>query len=168
MPFVSFAGKDLNKVRDNIQKFTTNVCFYELFGNVNIFKDRHLFSMDISVEVYEDRNTVEDYIKPDNYPSSLHMPDYMKEDTSPTLEELKKDYNVEQFFSQFKNNGIKLSPKQTTNWYHCEAVWCSRHTPLTTFDSIPLGILFHTVIFRKFKDEEISRIRVTFNKIEKL
>ena len=158
---------NIYKVRANIDKFTTNVCFYERFGNKNIFKDQHLISMDISVEVYDDWSTMEDYIKPDNYPSSLHMPDYMKDDTSPTLEELKKDYNVEQFFSQLKNNEIKLTPKQTTNWYHCEALWCSRYTPLTTFDSIPLGTLFHTVILGKFNPEDINRIRVTFIKIEK-
>lgn len=170
LPFVSFAGKNLDKVRANIDKFTTNVCFYERFGHKNIFKDQYLISMDISVEVYDDWNTVEDYIKPDNYPSSLHKPDYMKMEmeTSPTSEEQKKNYIVEQFFLLFiKNNEIKLTPKQTTNWYHCEAVWCSRYTPLTTFDSIPLGTLFHTVILGKFNPEDINRIRITF-KIEKL
>lgn len=118
--------------------------------------------MDISVEVYENRNTVEDYTGEDNYISSLHMPDYMKVDNSREIDKQNIDSIL---FPDFIEPYEKPNTTKVTNWYHCESVWCSPVTPLTTFDYIHLGALFHNVVLRKFNSDEISRIRVTFNKI---
>lgn len=168
-PFVSFANSGLNEstdkireVADKIDSFLNIEYFNEWYGLKNIFKNRHLISMDISVEVYEDRNRVEDYTGEDNYISSLHMPDYMKSDNSREIDKQNIDSLL---FPDFIKPYEKPKITKVTNWYHCESVWCSPYTPLTTFDYIGLGMLFHTVVYRKFFPDDISRIRVTFNKI---
>lgn len=115
--------------------------------------------MDISVEVYENINKAEDNTVQNNYITTLHMPDYMKIDTNTNIGELDS-------YLAFWPSFLKPDTKKhrVTNWYHSEAVWCSPYTPLTTYDSIVLDVLFSTVVFRQFNGN-INRIRVTFNKI---
>lgn len=140
-PFVSFAGKSIVEVYNHM----------EYCNKLGLLENRHLISMDISVEKYDNHkihgNVLSFYgdiiVVEDNYVSSPDAPDYTKLSTD-------EQYRV-------------------TNWHYTETVWCSGSSPLhPTKYNIDVALIFYELMDNEIKHKEdfdITRIRVTLNKI---